>query len=136
MDFQFELTGSQWIAVAIGAVQYMALSAIWYMPKVFGNVWMSDEGLVAEDLTPNPMLYVFTLIMALISNVSIALILSHVGGGFVNGLVVGLVLGIGIAAMSIAPHYMFAGKNRLSLVQGAHAAVLLTVSGIIIGLFT
>lgn len=138
MDFEFAISGQQWIGVAIGAVLYMVLSMIWYMPRLFGNMWMEDEGLTQEDLSENesPVIYVVTFVLALISNISIALILSNVGGGAVNGLVTGLFLGIGIAAMAIAPHYMFAKKIRLAVLQGAHAAVLITVSGIVIGLLT
>ena len=138
MDVEFAISWQQWIGVAIGAVLYMVLSMIWYMPRLFGNMWMEDEGLTQEDLRENesPAIYVVTFVLALISNISIAVILSNVGGGVVNGLVVGLILGIGIAAMAIGPHYMFAKKNRLAILQGAHAATLITVSGIIIGVLT
>ncbi len=138
MDFEFAISGQQWIGVAIGAVAYMVLSFIWYMPQVFGNAWMEDEGLSESDLqdTGSPVIYIITFVMALVSNVTIALVLSNVGGGVVNGLVVGLLLGIGIAGMTIAPHYMFANKNRLVWIQGGHAAVLVTVSGIVIGALT
>ncbi len=138
MDFEFTISGQQWIGVAIGAVLYMVLSMIWYMPKVLGNRWMAGEGLTEEDLNANetPVIYVITFVMALVSNIVIALVLSNVGGGVVNGLVVGLLLGIGVAGMAIAPHYMFAKKNNLVLIQTGHAAVLITVSGAVIGALT
>lgn len=138
MDLEFAISWQQWIGVAIGAVLYMVLSMIWYMPRLFGKMWMEDEGLTEEDLRENesPVIYAVTFVLALISNISIAVVLSNAGGGAVNGLVVGLILGIGIAAMAIGPHYMFAKKNRLAILQGAHAATLITVSGIIIGVLT
>ncbi len=138
MDFEFTVSAQQWIGVGIGAVLYMVLSAVWYMPKVFGNMWMDGEGLTEEDLQRGgtPVLYVITFAMALISNVVIALLLTNIGGGLVNGLVIGLMLGLGIAAMAIAPHYMFANKSRLVWIQAGHAAVLITVSGVVIGLLT
>ncbi len=138
MDFEFAISGTQWIAIAIGAVLYMVLSMIWYMPRIFGTMWMEDEGLTQDDLNENesPVIYVITFFLALISNISIALILSNIGGGILTGLVLGLFLGLGIAAMAIAPHYMFAKKHRLAVLQGAHAAVLITVSGVIIGALT
>ena len=138
MDFEFTISGQQWIGVAIGAVLYMVLSMIWYMPRVLGNRWMAGEGLTEEDLKENetPVIYVITFAMALVSNIVIALVLSNVGGGVVNGIVVGLLLGIGVAGMAIAPHYMFAKKNNLVLIQTGHAAVLITVSGAVIGALT
>ena len=138
MGFEFAVSGQQWIGIAIGAVLYMVLSMIWYMPRLFGNMWMEDEGLTEEELRENesPVIYVVTFVLALISNISIALVLSNVGGGALNGLVVGLILGVGITAMAIGPHYMFSRKNRLAVIQMAHAAVLITVSGIIIGALT
>ena len=86
MDLEFTISGQQWIGVAIGAVLYMVLSMIWYMPKVFGNRWMAGEGLTEEDLqgAGTPIIYVITFVMALVSNVVIALILSNVGGGVVK----------------------------------------------------
>lgn len=138
MDFEFAISGQQWIGIAIGAVAYMVVSFIWYMPQVFGNAWMEDEGLTEVDLegTGSPVIYIITFVLAIIANVTIALVLSNVGGGIVNGLVVGLMLGIGIAGMTIAPHYMFANKNRLAWIQAGHAAVLITVSGVVIGALT
>ena len=138
MDLEFTISGSQWIGVGIGAVLYMVLSAVWYMPKVFGTMWMDGEGLTEEDLqeTGSPVIYLITFIMALISNIVIALVLANVGGGVVNGLMIGLMLGIGIAAMAIAPHYIFANKSRLVWIQAGHASVLITVSGVVIGLLT
>jgi hypothetical protein len=138
MDLEFAISGQQWIGIAIGSVLYMVLSMVWYHPKAFGNMWMQDEGLKMEELRENesPVIYVVTFVLALISNISIALILSNVGGGLVNGLVVGLLLGFGIAAMAVAPHYMFSKKNRLAVIQSAHPLVLITVSGVVIGLLT
>ncbi|MCY4475030.1 MAG: DUF1761 domain-containing protein [Chloroflexi bacterium] len=138
MDFEFAVDGGQWLGVVIGSVLYMVLSMVWYLPKVFGTIWMNDEGLDEEVLRENasPFMYIVTFAMALISNISIALILSQVGGGLMNGLIVGLILGGGIAGMAIGPHYMFALKKRLAVIQMAHAALLITVSGVIIGALT
>ncbi len=138
MDLEFAVSGQQWIGVAIGAVLYMVLSMVWYMPRVFGNKWMEGEGLTEEDLqgAGTPVTYIITFVMALISNIVIALLLSNIGGGVMNGLVVGLLVGVGVTAMAIAPHYMFANKNQLVLIQAGHSAVLITVSGVVIGALT
>ena len=138
MDFEFAIEGSQWLGVVIGSVLYMVLSMVWYLPKVFGTIWMNDEGLDEDVLRENasPFMYIVTFAMALISNISIALILSQVGGGWINGLIVGLLIGVGIAGMAIGPHYLFALKKRLAVIQMAHAALLITVSGVIIGALT
>ena len=138
MDIAFVISGGQWIGIVIGAVLYMVLSMIWYMPRVFGNQWMEGEGLKEEDLRANesPAIYVITFVMALVSNIVIALLLSNIGGGVLNGLVLGLLVGLGVTAMSIAPHYMFARKSGLVLIQAGHATVLITVSGAVIGALT
>ena len=138
MDIAFVISGGQWIGVAIGAVLYMVLSMVWYMPRVFGNQWMEGEGLKEEDLQEagTPIIYVITFVMALVSNIVIAVLLSNIGGGILNGLILGLLVGLGVTAMSIAPHYMFANKNNLVLIQAGHATVLITVSGAVIGALT
>ena len=38
--------------------------------------------------------------------------------------------------MAIGPHYLFALKKRLAVIQMAHAGLLITVSGVIIGALT
>lgn len=136
MTFEFDFLGLWWPAIVVGTVLFTLLSMVWYTPRLFGAMWMEDEGLDMERAREigTPMLYVATQVMALIANISVALILDNVGYGVLNGLVVGLILGVGIASTLIGPHYMFAGKSvRLMLIQMGHAVLLMTASGLVIG---
>ncbi len=139
MAFEFNFGDLWWPAIVVGTVSYIVLSMIWYTPRLFGAMWMADEGLTEEEAraVSSPALYISTFLMAFVSNVAIALILNNIGDGLTEGLVVGLVLGVGVAAMAMGPHYMFAGKpNRLALIQMGHSILLITVSGVIIGAWT
>ncbi len=139
MAFEFNFGDLWWPAIVVGVISHFVLSMIWYMPPLFGNMWMEDEGLDTERAREigSPMLYVSTALMALVSNISMALILDNIGEGLVEGLVTGLVVGFGITAMVSASHYTFAGRPlRLTLIQLGHSILLVTVSGVIIGTWT
>lgn len=42
-----------WLAVVVATVAAMAIGAIWYTPKVFGNTWMKAIGLKEKDIQGN-----------------------------------------------------------------------------------
>jgi len=42
-----------YLAVLVGAVVAMAIGALWYSPKIFGNMWIRESGLSPEALAAN-----------------------------------------------------------------------------------
>lgn len=50
-----------WIAVLVSALTTLVVGFIWYNPKVFGTVWMKENGLTQEELRKGNMLKIFGL---------------------------------------------------------------------------
>nr|WP_321233948.1 DUF1761 domain-containing protein [uncultured Psychroserpens sp.] len=49
------------IAIPVAAVAALVIGAIWYNPKVFGNVWMKASGMTEEKMKGGKMAIIFGL---------------------------------------------------------------------------
>ncbi|WP_460220400.1 DUF1761 domain-containing protein [Psychroserpens sp. MEBiC05023] len=49
------------IAIPVAAVAALVIGAIWYNPKVFGNVWMRASGMTEEKMKSGNMAVIFGL---------------------------------------------------------------------------
>lgn len=89
-----------WLAVVVGALVYFALGALWYSPFLFGRAWQRSIGW-DESRTPpqqSAMTYVFPLVAYLVMATAVGLIAAATGTDeLVEGIVLGLVLGIGLS---------------------------------------
>jgi len=50
-----------WIAIFVSALTTLVVGFIWYNPKVFGTIWMKENGLTQEELRNGNMLKIFGL---------------------------------------------------------------------------
>lgn len=50
-----------WIAIFVSALTTLVVGFIWYNPKVFGTIWMKENGLTQEELRSGNMLKIFGL---------------------------------------------------------------------------
>jgi hypothetical protein len=48
-------------AIPVAAVAALVIGAIWYNPKVFGNVWMRESGMTIEKMKSGKMAVIFGL---------------------------------------------------------------------------
>jgi hypothetical protein len=99
----FDVLGQlNWLAVIVGAVIYFALGALWYSPMLFARPWQRSIGWDPERTPPemNPMTYVVPFIAYLVMAVAVGMIAAAVGSEtLADGIVLGLVLGIGLTLM-------------------------------------
>ncbi len=90
-----------YLAVVAGGVAYFALGALWFS-VLFGKRWMAATGRSPEefaDASPGPGM-LLTLLGAVVSTGVVAVVYQWAGGGGVlDGMSVGALIGIGIAAM-------------------------------------
>ena len=138
MGFEWGWADVDWIAVVVAFVANMVLGFVWYHKKVLGGIWMDDIGKTAEEIRSGNMAAVMgsMIVLMLISTITLALIIGNIGGGLEEGLVVGAIIGFGIAAAREIPHYTFAqAPNRLALLNAGNTGVGITLSGLIIGAF-
>ena len=91
-----------WLAVVVGGILYFILGALWYSPGVFGRAWQRAIGWNPEEKPPDmrPTFYVVPAIAYTVTAVAIGMLARATGSDDVGtGVVLGLVVGIGIAVM-------------------------------------
>jgi hypothetical protein len=89
-----------WLAVIVSAAAYYVLGIAWYMPQVLGKQWMASVGMDPEDDQPSmyPITFVIPAVAYIVTAAATGLLVVALGyADFVDGLVLGLVVGIGYA---------------------------------------
>jgi ABC-type branched-subunit amino acid transport system permease subunit len=97
-----DLSTINWLAVIVGTIIYFALGALWYSPALFAKPWQRSIGWDPAQQPPqqNPMTYVVPFFAYLIMAIGMALLAGATGSDtFGEGVVLGLVVGVGFAAM-------------------------------------
>ncbi|MBO9579163.1 MAG: DUF1761 domain-containing protein [Microbacteriaceae bacterium] len=133
-----------WLAVLIAFVAFFVVGAIWFLPKTFFGLWVKALGSNPGD-APNvhglPLTFGLTAVGAAVQVIALAVVLEFVAAatgpvGWLGGGLVGLLLGVGIAAASSLSHRLFSGQGlRVWLIEVGNDIVALTVAGVILGAF-
>jgi hypothetical protein len=98
----FDLSAINWLAVIVGAVIYFVLGALWYAPFLFGRAWQRSIGWDPVQKPPEmqPATYAIPAVAYLVMAIATALLANAIGSDdFGDGVVLGLVLGVGFATM-------------------------------------
>ncbi|MFM8329393.1 MAG: DUF1761 domain-containing protein [Actinomycetales bacterium] len=119
--------------------------AIWFGPKTFYPIWMKARGISSGQLTTQQnkpaLLFGGTIIGILVQTVTLALVITalqiHISDfSITDGALVGLALGVGIAAFASLSHRLFGGESlKVWIIETANDALNLTVAGAIITFF-
>lgn len=123
----FDVELNMW-AIIVAIVGAQAIGAIWYSPVLFSKAWMKAVGKDHEELgSPTPAL-ITALLLAVPTAVAMALVVAWSGAStIVEGLMAGLVVGVGFALAMNATNGAFEGRS-LALVGinvGHYGAVYL-----------
>jgi hypothetical protein len=138
----FDLGSINWLAVIIGTAIYFVLGAVWFAPITpIGKAWMraaAYESPTSGTLSTNAF-YVIPLVTCLVMVTALALLAEAIGVATVgDGLVLGLVVGVGIAIPLLLTTAAFEFKKpqpfTWGLIDASYHAVGLTIAGAIIGL--
>jgi hypothetical protein len=137
-----DLSGINWLAVVIGTVIYFILGAAWFAPATpFGRAWM--EAAAYESPSSGTLstsaFYVIPLVTCLVMVIALALLAEAIGVATPgDGIVLGLVVGIGIAVPLLLTTAAFEFKKprpfTWGVIDASYHAVGLTIAGAIIGL--
>ena len=102
MDFGV-LGDLNWIAVIVAGLAYYALGALWYAQPVFGRAWQQSMGWEPPaDYRPAPTMYLVPLVTCLVSAIAVGMLAEGTATDtFAEGICLGLVVGIGIAATGL-----------------------------------
>jgi hypothetical protein len=123
-----------WLAVALAALAYYILGAAWFTP-LFGKAWDRSIGHDRSQAAKfSTAYYVVPLVSAVSVALALGLILTALAASFGEALIMGLVVGLGVAAVSInnalTPHtprpYVFG-----AVTGGYHFVGIVIVSAII-----
>lgn len=129
-----------WAAVAVSAVAYFCLGALWFNPKILGTAWMQGHGLsnpTEEDKKRMPMLMGTTLVLCFLGAVVMGYFCMAVNSwDWMTGAKIGLLAGIGFTASGIAMSYMYTKKSlTLIIIDSGYHVVGLAISGIILSVW-
>lgn len=91
-----------WLAVIVGALIYFVLGALWYSPAFLGRRWQRSIGWDPEQRPPEMKMttYLVPGLAYLVMAVAVGLLAEATGTDTIGeGLVLGIVLGIGLSLM-------------------------------------
>ncbi|HYZ90832.1 MAG TPA: DUF1761 domain-containing protein [Actinomycetota bacterium] len=124
-------------AVAVAALAYFVLGAIWYIPPVMGNMWAKAGGIDTGDQSVNPLNFIGTYVSYFISGAATAMLAVASGTDSAEeGAMLGLVVGIGFALTAAGVTSIYDRKpDPLGwfLINGLFNTGGLVLVGVIIG---
>lgn len=134
----FDVLGDiNYLAALVAALAYFAIGAAWYSPVLFSKQWLRAIGREGQQPeTPGAMLFVGTLIAYFIQAVVLAAIARTTGATeLVDGLVLGIFVGVGVAATIVWVNTAYEQRppalfwiNAMNAVLGfAAMAIIVTV---------
>ena len=137
--------GLNWLGVFVAFLFSFISGAIWFGPKTFYPVWMKARGISSGQLTTQqnkpPLLFGGTIVGVLIQTLTLGLIITSIqkhqsDSGILDGALIGLGLGVGIAAFASLSHRLFGGESlKVWIIETSNDAINLTVAGAIIAFF-
>ena len=130
-----------WLAVIVATIAYFALGALWYAPPVFGRAWQRAGGVeMVEGQRPGIAFYLGPLLTCFLAAVATAMLaLATTSTTFGEGVVLGVVLGVGVAAavvfvMGIFDTHKPDPMTWFAISAGYHL-VGLTIAAVIVALW-
>lgn len=137
--------GLNWLGILVAFLFSFISGAIWFGPKTFYPIWMRARGIASGQLTSQQnkpaILFGGTIVGILIQTVTLGFIITNLQRhqadfGLVDGALVGLALGVGIAAFASLSHRLFGGESiKVWIIETSNDAINLTVAGVIITFF-
>lgn len=120
----------------VAAAASFAFGAVWY--GALGDRWLAATGRTKEDIQADrsPLPFILAGITALLGAGALRWIFAaHGVDGALEGLRLGLALGLAVAAPWVVLSHAFSGRPRdLWWIDGGHAAIALGISGTVLGL--
>ena len=128
-----------WGAIAIAALAYFALGALWYSPVLFVKKWIAYLKIDVND--PNAkkgmaVMFGGSLVMMIIQTMAIAILAERLGirdDGWMSGLKLGALTGCCFCAATIGVNYLYEKKPLgLFLINAGYALAGNIIAGVII----
>lgn len=128
-----------WVAVILAALSSFVVGFVWYHEAVFGKVWMKLVGVSKKDISSTEGMgkaFGMTGLVSLLTAVVLGcLLIATNTHGLIDSKVFAFVVGLVLRAGTHIIHNGFARRpDTLTLIDGAHDVVAVTVMGGIFGL--
>ena len=130
--------GANLLPILVSGVVSLILGFIWYGP-LFGKAWARHTGWTEEKVKALPasrmaLTYGLTFVAAMVSAYILSVLAEAVNAsGIMDGFLLGLLIGVGIAGMAFATTHLFEHKRLgLWLIVAGYEVLYLAVAGIIV----
>lgn len=135
MDTSF-FSHLNWLAVAVAAVAYFFLGALWYS-MLFAKQWIKGTGINPKDpeaTKGSGGIMFMTLILEFIICIGLGVLVYRLNlhGPWMSGLKLGLFTGIFFSATVITISYLYQKKLSLALIDGGYHIVGSIIAAIIL----
>ncbi len=129
-----------WLAVLGAAVAYFVLGGLWYSPAAFGKPWMRAAGIEPDVEGPGAAVYIAPLVGCIVAAIATGMLVVATGSDEVgDGIVLGLVTGIGFALTLIGTTAMFEpSKPNAALwgvITGGYHAVGFMIMAVVVSVW-
>jgi len=130
------LTDINWLAVAVAAIAYFALGAVWYS-ALFGKQWVTYQGINMQDSDAKKgvgAIMASSFLLMVVAVICIALLVERLQlYQAISGVKLGLLTGIGFAVTSISISYLYVKKPLgLHLIDGLYHVIGNIIAAIIL----
>lgn len=115
-----------WLAIVVATAAWFAFSAIWYSVPPLSKAWAKAAGVdTSAEGPPLALLFIPTLIGYFVTTVVIGLLVVGIGADTLSeGLVLGIVLGIGFGMVGALVNQVYESKgNSYFLINGLNAVI-------------
>jgi hypothetical protein len=140
MDFSSAIGNLNWWAVLVSLGAIMVVGSLWYANFLFGKAWIAAVGKTRIELQQGrSMLWLIatTLFWSLLLVLTIAVLEQFmIIGGWQDGLLLGLMLGFGIAVASGNLHALLENRfNSLVWITSGHNVLACVIPAVILAVW-
>ena len=123
-----------WLAVIVCVIVALVSGFVWYHPKVFFPAWWEGIGKSGESGNPNPMIFVFTILAALVQAIFVSFMVNLMGSTTAaSGALAGFMLWLGFVAPTNLVNKLFAGQGfKVWAIEAGNHLVNLLLFGAIL----
>jgi hypothetical protein len=122
------------VAVLAVGIANMVLGFLWYGPMLFANRWMKESKLTMEDIGNGPGIgYLLTFLASLVMGAATSFLVGALNiTDPLQGLALGLILGIGYVGTSFLSTYVFGQKSwTLYFIDAGYQVTAITIAGLL-----
>ena len=125
------------LGIALGTLAHAAVGALWYSKLLFIDRWMAALGKSMDQMSGNPAVSIAGSVAGSVVTTAILAVIYQWGGGDgpVDGLAVGLLIGVGVVCVEGLNRPLFEGSSwALFSINTGSTAVGFGLAGLVYGM--